>query len=425
MESRAINMKRYLLRGAQGPFDNFSAFETYKGDKIWSNVGNLLFSNSVYKNLYSDDTQITMYTKNQATDADYINENYDAYLIPLANAFRKSYREKLIETTKLVKALKIPCIVIGVGLQSDINSPSNSYPFDEEVKQFMSAILEKSSCVGVRGEVTEKYLKGLGFNDVRVIGCPSMYYWGNKLPDNSSDANQSLFKISINGKNNDNDEVKKYLFNSGYDYVFIPQTTHELKMMLSGSGSKEKSKNYYPDSLQNKAYLENRVKFCLNMNSWINLLKSRDMSIGTRIHGNIAAVLAGIPAYIIASDSRVAELAEYHEIPYCEMNKFDFSQDIYSLYQKTDFKKIYTNHQERYDTFRSFMKENGLDIVDQPNRSFDSKLEKVSVSLPVDSILHQKPEDIARYLTLYNGHAEKVFKKMKKDIDEFKLLSLK
>ncbi len=413
-------MKRYLLRGAQGPFDSFDAFETYKSDKIWSNVGNLLFSDSVYKNVYSEDTTITMYTKNQSKDADYINENFDAFLIPLANAFRNSYREKLVETTKLVKALKIPCIVTGVGLQSDISFSQNSYPFDDEVKSFMSAVLEKSSCVGVRGEITEKYLKGLGFNDVRVIGCPSMYYWGYELPDNSSVVDRDSFKISVNGKNNDDVIVKEYLFNNNYDYIFIPQTTHELKMMLSGSGSKENSKNFYPDSLLNKAYLENRVKFCLNMSSWLELLKTRSMSIGTRIHGNIAAVLAGIPAYIIASDSRVAELADYHEIPYCEMKNFDFSQDIYSLYEKTDFKKIYVNHSKRYNNFISFMKQNDMDVVELPNKIFDEENEKVSISAPVDSIIHQKPEDIARYLTLYNGQADKVYKKLKKEIDDYK-----
>ena len=43
---------KILMRAPQGAFDNYSAAETAIYDKIWSNVGNLLFPYSIYKNLY-------------------------------------------------------------------------------------------------------------------------------------------------------------------------------------------------------------------------------------------------------------------------------------------------------------------------------------------------------------------------------------
>ena len=48
-------------------------------------------------------------------------------------------------------------------------------PMEASVRAFMSAVLDRSPSVGVRGEFTHDYLRGLGFRDVEVIGCPSMF----------------------------------------------------------------------------------------------------------------------------------------------------------------------------------------------------------------------------------------------------------
>lgn len=52
---------------------------------------------------------------------------------------------------------------------------SNSFPFDEDVKEFIKAVLDRSAKVGIRGEITASYLKRLGFReeiDFTVMGCP-------------------------------------------------------------------------------------------------------------------------------------------------------------------------------------------------------------------------------------------------------------
>ena len=44
------------------------------------------------------------------------NAEYDMFLIPLANAFRTTFKKELKMLTDLVERLTIPCVVVGVGL---------------------------------------------------------------------------------------------------------------------------------------------------------------------------------------------------------------------------------------------------------------------------------------------------------------------
>src|SRR5699024_7513084 len=104
------------------------------------------------------------YYRINKNDADYINETYDCYIIPLADAFRESFRSHLRRYTRLIKKLNIPVIVVGVGLSAPFEPDlDEGFPFDADVKNFVSAVLEKSNIIGVRGQITADYLTKLGF----------------------------------------------------------------------------------------------------------------------------------------------------------------------------------------------------------------------------------------------------------------------
>ena len=54
-------------------------------------------------------------------------------------------------------------------------------PIEGSVRAFVGAVLDRSPSIGVRGELTYDYLRGLGFRDVEVIGCPSMFFHGDRM----------------------------------------------------------------------------------------------------------------------------------------------------------------------------------------------------------------------------------------------------
>jgi len=176
-------VKRLLLRAPKGPFEVRSAEDTLDQNLIAENSGNLVFIHTAWKLLSAPGVEISPdRLVVRPNDADEINERFDAYVIPLANAFRLQYQDALVRTTELVRRLRIPVIVLGVGAQGTVDHGWDAIkPIERAVKDFVSAVLDRSPTIGVRGEATREYLNGLGFRDVDVIGCPSMFRWGDTI----------------------------------------------------------------------------------------------------------------------------------------------------------------------------------------------------------------------------------------------------
>ena len=105
--------------------------------------------------------------------------------------------------------------------------------------------------------------------------------------------------------------------------VYMAQNIQTLELMLHGTYPMGKKgtmlRTGVPVSLKHPLIRQNRVRFFLDPKTWFAHLANYDFSFGTRIHGNIAALLAGTPALLLAHDSRTLELADYHEIPYREI----------------------------------------------------------------------------------------------------------
>ena len=163
-------MSRIYYRGGMSPFETFSPGYILTHNVIGTNVGNFLYLNGVLRSLMIDDNTVIQanYYNTNYYKPEYVNENFDCFVIPLADAFRENFVNELNELTSFVKKLKIPCYVIGVGLKESYEPDfSQPKPQDEAVKKFVTAVLEKSNCIGVRGELTGKYLETLGFAEGR------------------------------------------------------------------------------------------------------------------------------------------------------------------------------------------------------------------------------------------------------------------
>lgn len=361
-----------------------------------------MFSQSVYKFLYSEDTQITIMNEPARSYVpEYINDNYDMVVLPFANAFRKDYISKLDGYTDLINKLRIPVVVVGIGAQArldDLNSFDTDV--DNKVSNFVKAVLNHSTSIGVRGEYTQKYLKRLGFEKyVRVIGCPSMYMYGDTLPQQSPHVPHAELQLNVNGKGSDSARIHQYFLPPPCKSVFVAQTFRELKMIYTGR--KIKNDISYPYRLDSPILEKMNIRFPLSVQGWIELLQKGNMSIGTRIHGSIVSVLSGLPTFIICTDSRTLELAEYHNIPHCTEKDFDFNRSIYEIYDNTDFSQVYKGHSERYKTFRFFMQENGIRIPEEPFVAFEKRCKEIKWRQALKPITEVGKKEMLRRLNLY------------------------
>lgn len=403
------------------PFDTFDATEVIAKNGIGGNVGNLVYQYSVIRTLMTEDTIFTPDYYNYSHDSkrvDEINEKYDAYVIPLADAFREQFVPTLRKYTKLIKQLKIPVYVIGVGLRAPFEPKLNEgFSFDEDVKAFVSAVLEKSNIIGLRGEITSKYLSRLGFRegvDHTVIGCPSMYTFGRELNIRETNITKDSI-VSVNSSKLSQKNVLDFITRSLEDYpnhYFIPQWMKELVLTYVGAPPLEESCDNYPVSMSDSLYMNNRVRFFLNVPTWLDFLKQADLSFGARLHGNITATIAGTPSILIPKDARMRELTEYHGLTHVWWNDITEKTRLPDLVEKADFQSPTKKQGQNFDHFIDFLNKNNIDHIykDGPTPEtvpLDDRLKEVNLEQPVIPISGCSTEEIAKRLESYSSMMKK------------------
>ncbi len=377
---------KILMRSGKSPDERYSPASALAINYIGNNLGNLVFTNASHwlMNTANQET-ISSHLRIEPNDADWINENYDAYVIPLANAFRQSFKDKLQAITDLIKKLDIPVMVLGVGAQVPLgNDFSHLKSMDQDVKNFVKAVLEKSARIGVRGEATKEYLALLGFSEVDVIGCPSMFIHGENVLLNESGTSSQITsesRIALNFspyvRKCESLVERSYKSYPRLDYFVQDIETMQTvvsKTPLESTGKFPGIPNYF----QHPLFLQGRARFHVDPISWMNDLRNYEFSFGTRIHGTIAAITSGIPATLIAHDSRTTELAEYFGIPYLKATELMPETSVSDLFEMWDSSRLVNGHAARFAAIKNFIEANGFEVAteDVLNSNVSSSVNK-------------------------------------------------
>lgn len=374
-------------------------------NKMGGNCGNWLYQYSLYRTLMTDENvQIDVFDpKEDITCDEYIahaNETYDFCVIPLANAFKTSFSKEIRKLTEFVNKLKIPCIVPCVGIQTTNAEKFNENFDDQEAsKAFVEAVLNKSSLIGVRGEVTASFLEHLGFKrekDFTVIGCPSMFLHGATLPQAKplkySDETKLLLNSKVEHETKQRVALLSRFAKEHPNYVYVPQMIHDMRRAYFGFDFNKDSETRKPP----ERFFDYSKTLCFtSAYRWIDYVsKNVDLSIGTRLHGSIACILGGVPSFILTTDQRVNELAQYHNIQHIPFEKVGNETTIRSLIENADFNSVSRGHKERFNHYIDMLERNGLTTSFSKDRNasetyFDLVLSKLNFSdnvLPFEAV---------------------------------------
>lgn len=379
------------------PTDYASFFEDYKSSG--GNVGNKLFNTAAEKYITNTYTnyKYVMYDEINyipfinIEDVEDANANFDLVIMPQANIFCNSiFHKNLLKMWKKgIEQFKIPVFVLGVGIQinkiEDINNLVES--IRTEASEFISAVYKTGGNFSLRGNYTKLFFEKLGFSKAVVTGCPSMFQYGTGLNLPIKKVDSTNFKPVINGfhslfyKNEfshifdkypnaiylDQDEAANLLYNDSYFYE---------------NSKKQILQNYTPKEIELSA--SNRFYLFYDLKTRFDFLKNENFnfSFGPRIHGNIMAILNGIPGYVYAIDVRTRELAEYFDIPY--INKLPKGLDLYELYCNADYEKFNNSYILKYKKFENFLINNNIicEPLEKHSNLFDEKFQKISWQKP-------------------------------------------
>ena len=354
--------------------NNFiTEYQKYYGNEACINFGNKLWFQSIVSIIQSPENEIVF--KNNEMSNDYINSNFDMIIFPTANCFSEIFESRLEANIEFLKNIKIPVYMIACGVQADDYNHLDLLikNIGDTSKRFIEAVYNTGGEFALRGFFSKQFFDKLGSNTAVVTGCPSLYQMGRNLFIDNKKVSLSRFNPIFNG-----DAGKKYC-NEYKKSFFIDQETF-LFYLYDKTINTEKlnSKEIYRlikvfgyDLLD--LLFSNRIKLFVSMNEWYNFIKENNFnfSYGSRIHGNIMPILAGVPALIYPKDSRVKEIAEFYSIPLAEEGS---KKSLYEQYMEMDYSYFNNSFSEKYDAFEKFLSSHGIvNVINNDNIFLNDK----------------------------------------------------
>ena len=343
-----------------------------KFERTGHNTGNLLIGCSLRRQLVCSSYRFGT-DQNHAT----LDTDFDLIAIPAANFIFKGFDFGYL--ADFIEKSKLPVLIAGLGAQlpsvgnSEIDIPEGS-------KRFLKVVSERAAKIGVRGNFTADVLSRLGIKNVTVTGCPSLYWSLTPELQIRKNPYRKDFNLSLNGSRN----VTQHSFSAehavrvegallrlslekGYDYV-LQNEFPEMDILYNAPVDNDIS--YQLRSIAGKfdlnispeEYASRIRKLCkvfFSVEGWADYIRTKDFSLGTRFHGNMIALQNGVPAVVIAHDSRTTEMCEFMKIPYHPVDRCDLG-NLEKLYNEADFSAFSANYKTLFANYCGFLEENGV-----------------------------------------------------------------
>jgi hypothetical protein len=412
-------MTRILLRSPQYPDTVLRPLEST--GRIGTNTGNMIYLYSVHRAVSVPGATVTIGASPTVGAAKLdafikkANQRFDRFVLPMANSFRTSFSRKLVLLTRLVRGLDMPVTLVGVGAQAPVGAIDEETGHvrmgrtgserigdaeaierhDAVVRDFVTAVLERSTTIGVRGPITKQYLVSIGIapDRVDVIGCPSLFMWGPGLTIRQGPPTLSpkaAVSMNIDYRVQGIGDVIEHNMALYPQLTSVAQDSNSARVIITGRDEFDLSKRDLrtPIHTGHELYRDGRLLYFPSAWGWIEWMKRQDFVFGNRLHGNIAALLAGTPAHILVHDTRTLELSQYFGIPHTKLSDLTAPPSAAELYERTDYTRFHELHPQRFQTYLDFMHRNGLTTVFDEGQNadeFDRSIQRARRSGPVRS----------------------------------------
>ena len=92
---------------------------------------------------------------------------------------------------------------------------------------------------------------------------------------------------------------------------------------------------------------------------WLLAVQASDFVVGTRFHGCLIGLLAGVPSVMFVHDTRTREMCELLKVPHFDVRDID-RLDVRSLYESVDVDALEAAYPPLYRNYIEFLDENRL-----------------------------------------------------------------
>jgi hypothetical protein len=331
------------------------------------NTGNLLIGNGLLSQLRYDELSPYRY----AMTPEYVEEHFDLVVIAAANFLFPGF--DFTPLSSFLDKINLPAFMVGLGAQLP-SSQSVLENIPAGTWRLVEIVSERSKSIGVRGDFTADQLRKLGIGNIRVTGCPSLYT--NLEPSiRIRRPNDIGMKTVVNGSRNvvghsshkeAATKVEKQLLQWALarQLPYVLQNEQPEMQLATGEDPaahmpalKSIAGFFDSDTATLAAFYRQHGKVFFSTQDWFAWIKEHDFSMGTRFHGNVAALLNGVPAVVLTHDSRTKELCDFAAIPHVSVADVE-NLDAQQLYEGANFDLFESRYRNNYRSYVEFLDEN-------------------------------------------------------------------
>lgn len=326
------------------------------------NTGNLMFQRAA-PSLFAEETRPL--STLSGPEAEAVLADAKALVFPAANHLRR--KTDWTGLAARLKEIDVPLIVLGLGSQAP-SAGSEAATIaalkdDPSVRALGEAIAERAVLVTVRGPFSAKVCRALGIEGAVPLGCPSLFL--NPRPDlgraiawrlgqareKGDAARMCLAAAAPFEIQSDADKLaaEQVLFaatipNRG---LIVQQSGGVATAALAKGAVREVTlgatfsmRRILAPEMSLDDFVElmkTRGRLFTDATQWIEALKPFDAVVGTRLHGNMAALAAAVPGAVVTHDSRTAELVETMALPTLTLREVTEAGSLAEILQRIRF----------------------------------------------------------------------------------------
>jgi hypothetical protein len=278
-----------------------------------------------------------------------------------------------VPLAKNIERAGLPVVVFGLGSQAGLNGPYE-FTVAPETVRLLKVISDHSRKIAVRGAFTAEACARLGIENVEVVGCQSMFWYRSpqfswKLSEAVPSApHEVAFNFTFGPP--EANLINQAIAN-GYDIIGQGNTAEEDLKSLESEGTApvplrfgwevgiafEKgliARGEYERWIRDHFYQFRRPE------AWLGHMRRYCFSYGTRLHGNIAAMIAGTRALWIVHDMRTKEVCDHFGLPWVELKEVQTGVQLESLFDRADYSRCFQVYPDRYRVLYEYVDQAGL-----------------------------------------------------------------
>lgn len=258
-------------------------------------------------------------------------------------------------------------VMIGAGAQA--YEFGDRIALTEGTRRFLGYVAARSVSIGVRGHYTAEVLARLGIRNVDVIGCPSAF-WNDNAPDIRWSELPERPRVAVHSTplGHFRDKVSALMAHGmQHDADYVLQSEAWMMPLLDAGGDEDllnKDILYYAhpecNPIELRAWLKRKLVVFFGMEKWLQQAANYDLVYGSRFHGNMAAIQAGVPALNMPFDTRTRELCEYLNLPTLRLGHFCKHMTLQQLRDLADFDVFCRTYPVKQRAYADFLERNGL-----------------------------------------------------------------